>query len=105
MKTKKSSNWYSPPLLVMSVCLLSVNVAAQGFRATITGRTTDQSGAAVANARITVTNIGTNESRTVQSSEGGDYTLAQLAPGEYNLIAEMQGFKKTAQHVTLETGQ
>ena len=87
------------------ICVVFVPAAAQGFRATITGRVTDQSGAAVANAKITATNVGTNESRTVQSSETADYTLAQLAPGEYTLLTEMTGFKKTAQHVTLETGQ
>src|SRR3989441_2446595 len=104
MKAKKS-DVYFPLLLAVAVYLIPIAASAQGFRATMTGRVTDQSGAAVANAKVTVTNVGTNESRTVQSSETGDYTVAQLAPGEYTLLAEMTGFKKTAQHVTLETGQ
>ncbi|MDQ2921871.1 MAG: TonB-dependent receptor [Acidobacteriota bacterium] len=94
-----------PFLLAVAICVFSVGAAAQGFRATITGRATDESGAIVPNAKITVTNVGTNESRTVQSSETGDYTVPQLAPGEYTLIAEMPGFKKTVQRLVLETGQ
>jgi len=105
MKTKKSSARYFALLLAVGVCFIPVGVAAQGFRATITGRTSDQSGAAVAKAKITVTNVGTNESRTVQSSDTGDYTVSQLTPGEYTLLVEMTGFKQTIQRVTLETGQ
>src|SRR5712692_7648889 len=93
------------PFLLVAVCVFSLGAAAQGFRATITGRTSDESGAAVANAKITVTNVGTNESRTVQSSDTGDYTVPQLTPGEYTLIAEMPGFKKTVRRLVLETGQ
>ncbi|MFN0121652.1 MAG: carboxypeptidase-like regulatory domain-containing protein [Blastocatellia bacterium] len=86
-------------------CLLLAAVPAQGIRAKLTGRVSDTSGAVVPGARITVTNTGTNESRNVASNEEGDYTLPQLAPGDYQLVAEMQGFKKVVQKFSLETGQ
>ncbi len=87
------------------VLALSTISMAQGFRATVVGRVTDESGAVVPHAKITVTNLGTNESRTVESSDTGDYTIPQLAPGDYSLTAEMAGFGKVVQRFVLETGQ
>jgi len=92
-------------LLAGAVCLSATGVLAQAFRATITGRVTDESGAVVPRVRITVTNVGTNESRTVETNDTGDYTVPQLAPGDYTLTAEMVGFKKVVQRFVLETGQ
>ena len=88
-------------LFLFSACLL-----AQGFRATIVGHVTDESGAVVTGAKITVTNVGTNESRTVESNETGDYVVPQLAPGEYSLGAEMAGFRRELRRgIVLETNQ
>jgi hypothetical protein len=92
-------------LLIVSLSLFLLSVSAQGFRATVTGRVTDQSGAVVPRVKIAITNVGTNQTRTVESSETGDYTVPQLAPGEYSLTAEMSGFKRLVQRFTLETGQ
>src|SRR6267143_804006 len=69
--------------------LLFVSVlAAQGVRATIVGRVTDDSGAVVPGANITITNTGTNESRSVIVNDSGEYAIPQLAPGQYTLMAE-----------------
>ncbi|MGH9841060.1 MAG: carboxypeptidase regulatory-like domain-containing protein [Blastocatellia bacterium] len=84
---------------------LSASVVAQGIRATVTGRVTDSSGAVVPNATVTITNTGTNETRKVQTSDEGEYTIPQLPPGDYSLTAEQTGFKKLVQRFTLETGQ
>jgi len=92
--------------LIAIVCLSSIGLSAQGFRATIVGRVTDESGAVVPKAKITVTNVGTNESRVVESSETGDYVVPQLTPGEYMLTAELPGFKKEiVRSIMLETNQ
>lgn len=79
--------------------------AAQGIRATVTGRVTDASGGVVAGARITIANTGTNESRLVEANEEGEYTLPQLSPGDYKMVVEKAGFKKVLQRFSLETGQ
>ncbi|MBI1791752.1 MAG: TonB-dependent receptor [Acidobacteria bacterium] len=79
---------------------------AQGFRATVVGRVTDKSGASVPGAKVTIVNTGTNETRTVDTSETGDYTIAQLDPGQYMLTAESRAFKKEViREITLETNQ
>jgi Carboxypeptidase regulatory-like domain/TonB dependent receptor len=91
--------------LLFTVSLLSTNLAAQGIRATLTGRIIDQSGAVVPNARVTMTNTGTNETRVVVTNIDGDYTIPQLPPGDYSLSVELQGFKKMVRALSLETGQ
>jgi hypothetical protein len=64
------------------IFLFTSILATQGFRATIVGRVTDDSGAVVPDTTITITNTGTNESRTVKAGADGGYSIPQLAPGE-----------------------
>ena len=90
-------------LLVTALC--SGLALSQGFRATIGGRVTDKTGAVIANARIKVVNMGTNETRELTANSTGDYAVPQLAPGEYTVTVEAPGFAKHVQHVVLETGQ
>jgi hypothetical protein len=77
-------------LLVMSAALAS----AQEVRASITGIVTDPSGAPVAGATVTVTNIAQNVSVTTKTNESGNYVTPFLAPGTYRLTVEQSGFKK-----------
>jgi len=97
------------PFLLLSVLLaisaFSIGTFAQGIRATVTGRVIDSSGAVVPKAKITITNTGTNETRSVEAGDEGDYTIPQLPPGDYALAVEQAGFKKAVQRFTLETGQ
>jgi hypothetical protein len=89
------------------LCLSSAasTVFGQNIRATITGLVADQSGAVVPNARVTTTNTGTNETRSVVTNSDGNYTIPQLQPGDYTLTTEAAGFKKVVQRITLQTGQ
>ena len=88
------------------VFLWTCILAAQGFRATILGRVTDESGAVVPDTKITITNRGTNESRVVIVGADGEYVIPQVAPGEYTLSAERAGFNSSVQSgIVLETNQ
>src|SRR6266446_6876499 len=88
------------PLLFVSV------LAPQGRRATLVGRVTDDSGAVVPGANITITNTGTNESRSVTVNGSAEYAIPQLAPGQYTLTAEYTGFNKVVRSgIVLETNQ
>ncbi len=90
-----------PTLLLWSV--LSVCVWAQEFRATISGRVSDASGAAVAGAQVSVTNLETGAINRAVSSESGDYVVPALGPGRYRLEIEANGFKKAIRdNLTLE---
>src|SRR5215475_7709982 len=59
----------------------------------VTGRITDQSGSAVPESVITLTNTATNAARQVESSADGFYTFTSVPPGIYSLKTEHTGFK------------
>src|SRR6267154_3686710 len=60
---------------------------------TITGTVTDPSGAAVAGAAVTLTNLATSTSRTATTNETGRYVLANVEPGTYTLTINKAGFR------------
>ncbi len=68
-------------------------LSGQEFRASITGRVTDPSGAGAPNAKVTATNVETNEQSTAATGAEGDYTIPFLKPGTYKISAEAAGFK------------
>ena len=69
----------------------------------ITGSISDKSGAAVAGAKVTATNLDTQVSRETQTNDSGQYTLSLLQPGKYVLNIGKSGFKSLKQeNITLE---
>ena len=81
-------------LTIVLACVSSVS--AQSDRGAITGKVKDQTGAVVANAKVTATNLDTNEIREVNTNDEGSYTIPQLQAATYNLKAEAPGFKTAA---------
>ena len=81
------------PLAIAVLCL-AVSGFAQEFRATLTGQVSDQSGASIPGAKVTVKNRETNVETTVSTGEDGNYTIPLLQPGDYTLSVEAQGFKR-----------
>ncbi|HTP35363.1 MAG TPA: carboxypeptidase-like regulatory domain-containing protein, partial [Candidatus Acidoferrales bacterium] len=59
----------------------------------VTGHISDPSGAAVPNAKVSLTNVATNAVRTASSTDSGDYTFPAVAPGIYNIRVEQAAFK------------
>ncbi len=78
-------------LLVFALCIVPYAGAQENGE--ITGTVTDQSGAAVPNATITITHVSTGAVRTTQSNASGLYDLTGLAIGTYDLKATAPGFK------------
>jgi Carboxypeptidase regulatory-like domain/TonB dependent receptor len=81
------------------VCLtalfLLVSAAfAQTDRGTITGTISDPAGAVIAAAAIEAKNIATGALYPAASSGTGNYTIAQLPAGTYDLTVSVPGFKK-----------
>ena len=62
--------------------------------ASILGSVTDESGAVVAGATVVATNTQTNEVRSAQTNEVGNYNFPALPVGSYTLRCERDGFKK-----------
>lgn len=84
--------------------LVSAQVFAQGNLGGLTGRVMDTSNAAVAEAKMTLTNVQTNSTFTANADESGDYAFRALPPGVYRLEAEKQGFRKFLQeNISIQT--
>jgi hypothetical protein len=71
-----------------------VSALAQSDRGTITGTISDPAGAVVANASIEARNIETGTVYPVVSTTTGNYTIAELPVGSYELTVSVPGFKK-----------
>src|SRR4029079_7992843 len=72
----------------------------------IVGKVTDPQGAIVPNATISVTNIGTNKSVTVNATDDGTYRAANLEPGRYRIETNVSGFAPAkAENIVVEVGQ
>jgi hypothetical protein len=69
---------------------------------TISGQVTDQTGALVPGATVTVVFAATNAARTISTDAAGRYRLVELAPGAYNITATSPGFAAVA-HNNLTT--
>lgn len=72
---------------------LAIIVNAQ-FKAAIQGTITDNAGAVVPGATVTLTSKETGQTRQTVASDGGFYRFSGLAPGQYNISVEIQNFKK-----------
>ncbi len=82
------------PLLVLTLFFASLTAAfGQLTTADILGTVTDSSGAVIPNAAVTLTNIGTNEKRTVTTNSSGDYTFTLLPVGHYSISIKATGFQ------------
>ncbi len=76
--------------IAVAVC----GVFAQTNRGGITGNVTDTSGAVVPNASVTITNLGTNETRKLTTNDRGSFLQENLEPVTYKVEVEAPGFKK-----------
>ncbi|HTV54257.1 MAG TPA: carboxypeptidase-like regulatory domain-containing protein, partial [Terriglobia bacterium] len=85
-------------LLSAAFALISARPSpAQQLYGAIRGVVKDQSGAAVPEARVTVTNVETGISQRIPSGLGGDFEFTHLTvPGVYNVTVEKTGFTKFA---------
>src|SRR5258708_13492960 len=89
--------------LVIGSCL---SAYAQSTYGSIAVSVTDSSGAAVTDANVTLTNLGTSEKRTQSSGADGLFTFVNLFPGQYRIDVEKQGFKHFVRTpVTVEVQQ
>ena len=84
----------------ISACLLAFVLAVTGLATaqerfgTLTGRVTDQQGAAIPGATVVTTNIQTGEVRTFVTDANGNFLAPDLVPGRYNVRFELTGFSK-----------
>ncbi|HEY9712648.1 MAG TPA: carboxypeptidase-like regulatory domain-containing protein, partial [Chroococcales cyanobacterium] len=79
---------------------------AQQATANVNGVVKDQSGAAIANAQVELTNVNTGVVRKTATNTDGIYVFPSVVPGTYSMQASAPGFGAVSQPpVTLEVGQ
>src|SRR5437899_6280940 len=88
-------------LMLFALLLVSAGAFAQVNTASLTGFVSDPSGAAVADAKVTVVNTATNLERALSTASDGYFTFSTLPVGEYKVTVEKQGFRLNTTNVTL----
>ncbi|MBV9294017.1 MAG: carboxypeptidase regulatory-like domain-containing protein, partial [Acidobacteriaceae bacterium] len=91
------SRWLSRILVAFSFLLLSTLALAQRDLGTVTGSITDAQGAAVPNAKVTITNDATGVASDTVTDNAGIYTRPTLNPGTYTVTVEAPGFQRAQQ--------
>jgi hypothetical protein len=104
MKTKKKMI-----LTVIVLLLVRVDFAfsqASVSTAEMRGQVTDQAGAAVAGATVTVTDPAKGVSRSATTDENGNFIILALQPSIYNMKVEATGFAtRSFSDIKLDVGQ
>jgi len=77
---------------VLFLCV-SVAPAQSGTTGALSGTVTDPSGAVIAGATVTATNIGTGQARTATTDANGSFKFSLLPPGNYSVKFSATGFK------------
>lgn len=84
-------------LFLLVPLLFSIETLAQtGTTGQITGNVTDQNGAVVPDATITLTQVETSAKRIITTNADGNYSASNLAIGTYRLSVTKTGFKETS---------
>jgi hypothetical protein len=93
-------------ILPLAALLAAGTLHAQQGSGTISGTVTDPQNAAVAGADIRVRNTGTNALFRTRANEQGFYTAPGLAVGDYEVLTEQAGFKRSIRSgITLQVNQ
>jgi hypothetical protein len=82
--------------------LLSAAMAHAQYRASLRGTVTDDQGAVIPGATVTLVNTDTNQKMVSTSDSNGIYNFNALPPAPYRITAEHDGFKKKVlEHVVI----
>jgi hypothetical protein len=79
-------------LAVIVLACTTVSSYAQVLYGSVTGNVTDDTGATVPGAQVTLTNTATNQVRTTTSNETGTFSFANVQSGPYDLKVSQAGF-------------
>jgi hypothetical protein len=96
---------FSPLMLTLLILVFAASAFGQ-TTASIQGTVSDQSGAAVVGAKVTVKNTALGIERTTQTSSTGSYEVPALPPGTYSVQVQIAGFEtQLAKDLLLQVSQ
>jgi Carboxypeptidase regulatory-like domain/TonB dependent receptor len=82
-----------PTVILAMLCFVAIALC-QTETATISGRITDPSGAAISGADVQVQNVLTGREVRTKTNSSGLYVATALEPGTYRIIVSNSGFKQ-----------
>lgn len=91
--------------LAFLLLLAPIAVRAQAVYGNVVGSVTDPSGAAVANAKVTITDTARAVTFTAATNQDGNFSFRALIAGTYQVRVEAAGFKAALQSVTVSVDQ
>ena len=105
----RSRSLYRLGLILLAIATVMGFAAMSFAQATLStgsiqGTVTDQTGAVVPDARVTITNGGTGQTLTFTTNSAGLYNSGSLIPGDYKVRVEDKGFRTSELPVTVEVG-
>jgi len=80
---------------LITLSLFACLLFAQTPTGTLQGVVTDESGAVLSDASVTVTNTGTNETKELKTDSAGRYVVPFLTPGNYTVSVQAPGFNSS----------
>ena len=103
---KRNSHGYSfVAILVFLIAGFALAASGQTISTgSIQGTITDPSGAVVSGAKITITNVATNQAVTLTTSSSGAFSTGPIQPGEYKARVEAKSFRTYDVTVTVQVG-
>jgi hypothetical protein len=102
LQTTQRRAWW---LVCLCLLLVSGTASAQVDQGAITGTVTDNTGAIVPGAQVTLTATDTGLILQSKSNSSGNYTFSPIKIGNYSVSASAPGFQTTTQenlHVDAE---
>src|SRR5690242_19032436 len=94
--------------VVAAVLVFSALAAAPAWAqstGTVQGTVTDTQNAIVPGVSITIKNVATGVERTTATDAAGQYVAASLQPGNYEILAHLDGFQDQKRQVVVEVAQ
>jgi hypothetical protein len=112
MSLKQNSSRPGARLIVLALITLSAfllsSLAAFGQTSVstggIVGTVTDPTGAVVGGAKVSITNLGTNQTTSLSTTSSGLYNSGSVVPGRYKVRVEASGFRTSELTLTVEVG-
>jgi hypothetical protein len=92
-------------LVLLAILALAVPAAAQLPTSSVRGTVADAQSAILPGATVTATHVQTGLARTTVTNPSGEYRLAGLPSGLYEIVVELSGFQKQTRKVELLLNQ
>jgi len=91
---------------ILGILFFSLALFAQGNFGRVLGTITDQTGAAIPGATVSVIDTQRGSTRTLSTDQAGEYNAPNLIPGTYTVRVEVKGFQTiNRQNVVVDVGQ